>query len=164
MRRGWVKTPVGWARVDYFSGTIRSFGFIEGKPLSVIEARLPQTLAQIVEAYRNGASVIPLLAMEGTPYQRKVWAILADIPCGSTMTYGEIAERVGGLSHARAVARACSSNQTAMMIPCHRVVGQGTIGGYRWGIDKKSLLLEWEGRGGNVCDFFQSFWRNEAGK
>lgn len=164
MSRGWLETSVGWARVDYFSDVIESFGFVEKKPLSLIEELFPQPLVRVVEAYRNSANVIPFLAMEGTPYQRTVWQILADIPCGSTTTYGEIAERVGGASHARTVAGACSRNQTAIMIPCHRVIGQGTIGGYRWGVDKKLLLLEWEGRRGNVDGLFRSFWRNAEEK
>ena len=83
----------------------------------------------------------------GTPFQRAVWDALREVPPGSTVTYREIAERVGAPSSARAVAQACAANALAVVIPCHRVVrSDGTLSGYRWGTERKRALLEREAR------------------
>jgi AraC family transcriptional regulator of adaptative response/methylated-DNA-[protein]-cysteine methyltransferase len=76
-----------------------------------------------------------------------VWQELLRIPAGCTRSYGEIARALGRPSAARAVAAACASNPVALVIPCHRVVaGDGGLGGYRWGVDRKKQLLERETR------------------
>ena len=85
------------------------------------------------------------LDVRGTTFQWRVWEALQRIPKGSTRTYAEIARELGQPSAARAVARACASNPLALVIPCHRVVrGDGGLGGYRWGIERKRELLERE--------------------
>jgi AraC family transcriptional regulator, regulatory protein of adaptative response / methylated-DNA-[protein]-cysteine methyltransferase len=82
------------------------------------------------------------LDIQGTVFQQRVWQILQTIPPGSTASYAEIARRIGNPKAVRAVARACASNQIAVAIPCHRVVGSnGKLTGYRWGIDRKQALL-----------------------
>lgn len=81
----------------------------------------------------------------GSPFQIKVWQLLREIPIGKTMTYSEIAEKLGQSSMARVVARACATNHIAVLIPCHRVIRQdGNMAGYRWGINKKIALLKKE--------------------
>ena len=90
----------------------------------------------------------PPLDVRGTTFQWRVWDALQRIPKGSTRTYAEIARELGQPSAARAVARACASNPLALVIPCHRVVrGDGGLGGYRWGVDRKRELLQEEQRG-----------------
>jgi O-6-methylguanine DNA methyltransferase len=85
------------------------------------------------------------LDVPGTAFQERVWQALRAIPYGQTHAYGEIARSLGAESSARAVARACASNQVALVIPCHRVVGQnGELTGFRWGLGRKQLLLERE--------------------
>lgn len=85
------------------------------------------------------------LDVRGTAFQRRVWRALRAIPVGMTASYGEIAERIGAPHAARAVARACATNPIAVAIPCHRVVRRdGTAGGYRWGAERKRILLERE--------------------
>lgn len=85
------------------------------------------------------------LDIRATAFQRRVWQELQRIPFGQTKTYAEIAKRIGQPKAARAVARACATNPTAVIIPCHRVVrGDGQLGGYRWGIDRKTALLKME--------------------
>ena len=80
-----------------------------------------------------------------TAFQWKVYEALKAIPCGLTRTYGEIAEAIGHPKAVRAVARACATNPAAMVIPCHRVVRKdGSLGGYRWGLEHKKTLLEKE--------------------
>jgi AraC family transcriptional regulator of adaptative response/methylated-DNA-[protein]-cysteine methyltransferase len=89
------------------------------------------------------------LDVQATAFQRRVWEHLQSIPYGATKSYGDVARAIGQPSGSRAVARACASNPVALAIPCHRVVrGTGTLGGYRWGIERKRLLLQMERRPG----------------
>jgi len=75
-----------------------------------------------------------------------VWQALRGIPAGSTASYAEIAARIGAPNGARAVAHACASNALAVAIPCHRVVRtDGSLSGYRWGVERKRSLLKREG-------------------
>lgn len=93
----------------------------------------------------------PALHFTGTEFQNKVWEILCSIPYGSTVTYGEIAQRFAaakGLKHmsAQAVGGAVSHNEISIIVPCHRVVGSsGSLTGYAGGIDRKIALLKLEG-------------------
>jgi AraC family transcriptional regulator of adaptative response/methylated-DNA-[protein]-cysteine methyltransferase len=85
------------------------------------------------------------LDVRGTAFQRRVWMALCEIPPGSTASYGEIAARLGNPKAARAVAGACGANAVAVAIPCHRAVrSDGSLGGYRWGYERKRKLLERE--------------------
>jgi len=91
-------------------------------------------------------SALPL-DIRATAFQRRVWTYLQSIPFGKTKSYGEVAEGIGRPTAVRAVARACATNPVAVEIPCHRVVREdGSMGGYRWGIERKKVLLEMEGR------------------
>jgi len=95
---------------------------------------------------RPAASEIPL-DIRGTAFQRRVWEELRRIPAGQTRTYSEIARRIGRPEAVRAVARACATNSISVVVPCHRVVGKnGSLTGYRWGIERKQALLETEKR------------------
>ncbi|NTU80139.1 MAG: bifunctional DNA-binding transcriptional regulator/O6-methylguanine-DNA methyltransferase Ada [Chloroflexales bacterium] len=97
----------------------------------------------MVEAPRRGLD-LPL-DMQGTAFQRRVWAALRAIPPGATASYAQVAERIGQPGAARAVAQACAANTLAVAIPCHRVVrGDGDPGGYRWGSQRKRELLRRE--------------------
>ena len=88
------------------------------------------------------------LAMRGTPFQEKVWGELRRIPCGSTISYEELAARVGQPRAMRAVARTNSLNRICILIPCHRVIGKdGSLSGYGGGMWRKRLLLELERTG-----------------
>jgi len=85
------------------------------------------------------------LDIRATAFQRRVWQELRQIPFGETRTYAEVAKAIGQPQATRAVARACATNPTALVIPCHRVVrGDGALGGYRWGAERKKALLEKE--------------------
>ncbi|PDW04019.1 hypothetical protein CJ255_05975 [Candidatus Viridilinea mediisalina] len=86
------------------------------------------------------------LDLQGTPFQRQVWAELQAIPYGQTMSYSTLAAKLGRPGAARPVAGACAANPVAVVIPCHRVIrGNGRLGGYRWGLARKRMLLEREG-------------------
>lgn len=87
------------------------------------------------------------LDVRGTAFQQRVWAALREIPAGSTATYSQVASRIGKPRSVRAVAGACAANPLAVAIPCHRVVASdGRLSGYRWGIKRKRLLLDREGK------------------
>jgi AraC family transcriptional regulator of adaptative response/methylated-DNA-[protein]-cysteine methyltransferase len=93
---------------------------------------------------RNLNSSLPL-DIRATAFQRRVWTYLQSIPFGATRSYSQVAKGVGQPSACRAVARACATNPVAVAIPCHRVVREdGSMGGYRWGIERKKALLEME--------------------
>jgi AraC family transcriptional regulator, regulatory protein of adaptative response / methylated-DNA-[protein]-cysteine methyltransferase len=93
---------------------------------------------------RDLDSSLPL-DIRATAFQRRVWTYLQSIPFGATRSYGQVAKAIGRPSATRAVARACATNPVAVAIPCHRVVRQdGSMGGYRWGIERKKTLLEME--------------------
>jgi methylated-DNA-[protein]-cysteine S-methyltransferase/AraC family transcriptional regulator of adaptative response/methylated-DNA-[protein]-cysteine methyltransferase len=82
------------------------------------------------------------LDIQGTPFQRRVWDALCAIPTGRTVTYAALARRIGEPAAVRAVANACAANALALAIPCHRVVrSDGTLSGYRWGVERKRALL-----------------------
>ncbi len=82
----------------------------------------------------------------GTPFQQKVWRALAEIPVGTTISYGELARRVGSPAAVRAVGLANGANPVGVVVPCHRVIGaDGSLTGYGGGLDRKRWLLEHEG-------------------
>jgi AraC family transcriptional regulator of adaptative response/methylated-DNA-[protein]-cysteine methyltransferase len=86
--------------------------------------------------------------LAGTEFQRRVWAALREVPSGETVTYAELARRIGRPAAVRAVAGACAANPAAVVVPCHRVVrSDGGLGGYRWGVERKAALLEVESSG-----------------
>lgn len=92
----------------------------------------------------NMNAALPL-DVRGTSFQERVWRALTLIPFGRTVSYAELAERIGQPSAARAVARACATNGVAVVIPCHRVVrGSGDLSGYKWGVERKRALLDRE--------------------
>ena len=85
------------------------------------------------------------LDLRGTAFQQRVWRALTEIPPGSTASYAAIAKKIGAPKAARAVAQACAANPVAVAIPCHRVVREdGSLSGYRWGVERKRALLERE--------------------
>ncbi|AQX30376.1 methylated-DNA--[protein]-cysteine S-methyltransferase [Bartonella schoenbuchensis] len=85
------------------------------------------------------------LDIKGTAFQQKVWGALCEIQCGETVSYKELAQHIGMPKAVRAVANACAHNKLALVIPCHRVIYKnGAIAGYRWGIQRKQILLHRE--------------------
>ena len=85
------------------------------------------------------------LDVRGTAFQQRVWQALRDIPVGQTLSYTDVAERIGAPSATRAVAGACAANRLAIAIPCHRVVrNDGALSGYAWGVERKRAILDRE--------------------
>ena len=103
-------------------------------PLLAPRSSLAERAARQLEAYRtdpDAAFDLPLL-VEGTAFQRRLWSALCEIPRGKTVTYGELARRLGapGLEMGRAVGQACGDNRLPIVIPCHRVVAANGLGGF----------------------------------
>ncbi|RUZ72966.1 methylated-DNA--[protein]-cysteine S-methyltransferase [Mesorhizobium sp. M7A.F.Ca.US.006.01.1.1] len=118
-----------------------------GNMLVEDKATLRDDLAAIVRFIETpgGGLDLPLDMRHGTPFQQRVWDALRSIPCGATITYTALARRLGQPNGARAVATACAANAIALGIPCHRVVrADGTLSGYRWGVERKRALIDKE--------------------
>ncbi len=106
-------------------------------------ARLVAQVVGFVEA--PGVGLELPLDVRGTAFQQRVWQALREIPAGSTVSYADVAAKIGAPKAVRAVAQACGANTLAVAIPCHRVVRQdGALSGYRWGVQRKRALLERE--------------------
>ena len=110
------------------------------------EAVVKDDLAKVIRFVDKPAEGLRLtLDMRGTPLQRRVWEKLRAIPVGRTVTYTELARWVAPLTSPRAVAGACAANPIALAVPCHRVVrSDGSLAGYRWGIERKRELISRE--------------------
>ena len=99
----------------------------------------------LIEAPGQGLD-LPL-DIRGTAFQQRVWRALQDIPVGCTVSYAELARRIGAPKAVRAVAGACAANNIAVVIPCHRVVrNDGSLSGYAWGVERKRALIAKEAR------------------
>ena len=125
-----------------------------------LRAEFPKAQLQRVEAGRDeflaprvrevarmlaGQSARLDIELIGTAFQQRVWQALMRVPAGQTLSYAQLAASLGRPTAARAVARACAQNRLAVIVPCHRIVrGDGSLGGYRWGLPRKAALLESE--------------------
>lgn len=89
-------------------------------------------------------SILKYLYFEGTPFQIKVWKIMSEIPYGKTITYGDLAALAGNPKACRSVGSICNKNPFGLVVPCHRVLAKGSLGGFRNGITLKKKLLDLE--------------------
>jgi len=103
-------------------------------------------LVRLIDAPADDAVAAQLpLDARGTVFQQQVWSALREIPAGQTVTYAQLARAIGRPTATRAVAQACGANPTAVVVPCHRVIGaDGKLAGYRWGVERKRELLKRE--------------------
>lgn len=113
---------------------------------------LAVSIEAALESVGEGADLVQVqsptqqLDIRGTVFQLRVWQALQRIPRGETLTYSQLASAMGEPGATRAVARACAMNRVALLVPCHRVIGaDGSLTGYRWGVERKKALLEAEG-------------------
>lgn len=140
--RGLCSVILG-ATDDYLVGQLR-----EQFPAAQIAAEpaLEAMLAQVLTQFTDHPATLDLpLDLRATAFQMRVWEALRRIPRGETRTYSQVAKSLGRPEAVRAVARACATNQVAVVIPCHRVIGSnGKLTGYRWGIERKEKLLALE--------------------
>ncbi len=160
-----IPTPLGvaWAVVDGRGALVR-LDFEEGRGAPSSREALEQSCARrgialawsakalrplrraLERYFRGELQVFELpVAPEGSAFQRKVWRALQRVPYGATVSYGELARRIGRPGASRAVGRANATNPISVVIPCHRVIGaDGTLTGYGGGLERKRKLLELE--------------------
>jgi methylated-DNA-[protein]-cysteine S-methyltransferase len=116
----------------------------------LVDERDPAGASAALSAYFDGdLEALAGLRVEtgGTPFQRAVWAALREIPCGTTVSYGTLAQRIGRPSAVRAVGLANGANPVGIVVPCHRVIGgDGRLTGYAGGLERKRWLLAHEAR------------------
>ncbi|MGH2895551.1 MAG: methylated-DNA--[protein]-cysteine S-methyltransferase [Solirubrobacteraceae bacterium] len=131
-------------RAIYFPGRSGPLAEATRDPVPFAEAMTQ--LAQYFAGERRRFDLA--LALEGTPFQRRVWAVLRTIPYGETRSYGEVADEIGRLDRIRAVGAAVGRTPVPIIVGCHRVIGaHGSLTGYGGGVHRKQALLDLESRG-----------------
>ncbi len=149
----WMESPLGKLLLVADDDGLIELAFEKGRTAPVVDtawncggASLREPVRQL-EAFFAGVRRdfdLPLKP-RGTPFQERVWTLLREIPFGETISYGELARRVGNPAASRAVGLANGSNPIAIIIPCHRVIGSsGKLTGYGGGLDNKRWLLDFE--------------------
>ena len=156
IRYGIAGTPLGnWLIAQSAAGICRAvFDADEATEQVWLRQRFPSAVVQRDDAlattltqgiFSGKAPVMPMDIATGTAFQQQVWQALLRIPYGQRITYGQLAEQLGKPGAARAGGNAVGANPIAVLVPCHRVVGQnGALGGYRWGVARKQQLLAHE--------------------
>lgn len=141
----------GICNLYFTSGNNEEFLITELKrfwPYSSIEKKRQCTekYAYEINSYFNSPKNIKSrIFLKGTPFQSKVWEALLQIPYGCSVSYKDVSLLIGMPNSSRAVANTIGRNPTAVIIPCHRVIRKsGHLGGYRWGLELKSTLINWE--------------------
>lgn len=160
IRYGIVQSYLGWVLVAVSDRGVCRIDFDDSP--EILKARLDENFpnAELISDDPTISSIISQtvafletpeleyalpLDIQGTAFQQQVWQALRDIRPGTTVSYGDIAKQIGNPKAVRAVAQACGSNSIAVAIPCHRDVRKnGELGGYRWGIKRKEMILERE--------------------
>ncbi|MES2690450.1 MAG: methylated-DNA--[protein]-cysteine S-methyltransferase [Bacteroidota bacterium] len=147
-----VQTPVGLMLVKATQTHIHEISFIEKEEVNAISihaSALTGAVKTQLEEYFSGERThfdLPF-SQEGTAFQQSVWEMLLQIPFGETTSYLQLAIKMGDEKTIRAVANANGKNKLALVIPCHRVIGSdGALTGYAWGLKRKQLLLDFEGK------------------
>jgi methylated-DNA-[protein]-cysteine S-methyltransferase len=153
---GYYHSPIGWLEVTSRNERLISMSFVDERAENVETPLIARTLAELDEYFHRGRKTFSApLEPEGTEFQRKVWAELLTIPCGKTLTYTDVAQRLGDLKAIRAVGTAIGQNPLPIIIPCHRVIGRdGDLTGYMGGLERKKWLLQHEGAMGEQTAIF----------
>lgn len=173
---GFKKSPFGWIiaaetrmgvcfvglgslKQTLINELVINFPYIN---ISRDDQKLNRSMAPLNDSFKGRPpdGEIPLDVM-GTPFQKSVWRALIQIPPRTTLSYSELAIKIKKPKAQRAVGRACGQNPLSLIVPCHRVVGANSrLTGYRWGIENKRLILEWENHSTNLSS--NTAWIREA--
>jgi len=149
-----IDTPIGTFRAVVFDGAVKTAGFALGRRSTETTTRGGKGVRDRLTAYFDGdldALDAIDVAPEGTLFKQLVWKALREVRAGETVSYGELATRVGAPGAARAVGTANATNPICLIIPCHRVIrAGGELGGYGFGVDRKRWLLTHEARPGGL--------------
>ncbi len=150
IEREHLESPIGWIEILVVNGSLSSLACTSQRgAASTSPGPVSQRVRQQLEEYFAGVRKnfdIPLSRPLGTPFQNEIWAEMSRIPFSETVSYGELARRVGRPRAARAVGQACNKNPWPIVIPCHRVVAHQGEGGYALGLSAKRKLLHLERR------------------
>ncbi|WP_369427754.1 methylated-DNA--[protein]-cysteine S-methyltransferase [Porticoccus litoralis] len=145
---GSVVTPMGGALLVGSRQGIQRLWFedtAQGVTLAGCQRADGRAQAVFASLMSEPATTVEQFDVQGTAFQRQVWQALLEIPLGMTTTYQVIADAIDRPKAVRAVANAIGANPIAYFIPCHRVVrSDGGLGGYRWGVERKRAILDWE--------------------
>jgi AraC family transcriptional regulator of adaptative response/methylated-DNA-[protein]-cysteine methyltransferase len=155
IRHGWHESPFGHCLLGLTKRGICALRFADSSNLhsEMERLRLEWPKARLVEDQKKTSATVArifdarsrgqlLLDLRGTNFQLRVWEALLQIPEGCVISYGDLASRLGVPSASRAVGTAVGANPIAFLIPCHRVLrASGELGGYRWGLDRKEVML-----------------------
>lgn len=148
-----VESPVGTLTLVAEGASVRQINFTQNGTPAASNAEWREDVSGFTDVVRQLKAYFAgelqdfqlTLAPQGTPFQQKVWSELCKIPYGETISYGELARRIGNPSASRAVGLANGSNPIPIIIPCHRVIGSnGKLTGYGGGLDIKEKLLALE--------------------
>jgi O-6-methylguanine DNA methyltransferase len=148
-----VDTPIGMFRAVVIDGSVRTAGFVNRRNPSRVMRDSAGVHDALTAYFAGEIDALDALdvAPQGTEFRQRVWKELREIHAGSTISYGELAARVGAPGAARAVGTANATNPICLVIPCHRVVrAGGALGGYGFGVDRKRWLLGHETRPGGL--------------
>jgi methylated-DNA-[protein]-cysteine S-methyltransferase len=156
IRYTWMPSPLGNVLLVGNDTGLRAVYFHDQKYLPTIDAAwqednrmavLREARRQLGEYFAGSRERFDVpLAPEGTPFQRAIWNAIAEVPCGATRTYADLAVRTGRPGCARAAGAATGRNPLSIIVPCHRIVGSdGSLTGYAGGLDRKKRLLALEG-------------------
>jgi methylated-DNA-[protein]-cysteine S-methyltransferase len=154
--RARYRSPVGTLTFEVGEEGLRSLQFgaqgaLRPPVTSAEDGHLEATRRALKEYFAGKAPKLPKLDLRGTEFQLAVWRALLEIPWGETLTYGQIAARVGRPGAARPVGGANHENPIVILVPCHRVIAaRGALGGYGGGLDKKRWLLGHEADHGPI--------------
>ncbi|MBS0289963.1 MAG: methylated-DNA--[protein]-cysteine S-methyltransferase [Proteobacteria bacterium] len=140
-----INTPIGLIGIQCCDSKLSAIHFLDQHIIPLPSAKPPEKVREIakkIEGFFSKATSLTDLphVAKGTAFQKKVWRALCKIPLGQTRTYGELAKRLS--TSPRAVGMACRTNPLALVIPCHRVVGVTTLGGF-CGKRSKVIIKEW---------------------
>ena len=158
-----IDTPIGEMMIAFDEeGNLRAVDWTDYEPrmqsllrrqygahgFTLEPGKCPQRFTDAINRYFSGdlaaLDTLPV-ATAGTPFQRAVWQALREIPCGTTVSYAALAQKIGRPSAMRAVGLANGSNPVGVIVPCHRVIGaNGSLTGYGGGLDRKRWLLDHE--------------------
>ncbi len=142
-----ASTEKGICHISFVQETSDLSALINRFPAAVLEQKTDLHQQEALKMFRDDWTDLDKikLHLKGTPFQIKVWNALLQIPMGSLKSYLEVANEIGDPKASRAVGTAIGNNPIAYIIPCHRVItSSGNLGGYHWGIDRKSAIIGWE--------------------
>ena len=152
-----ISTPIGLLRLSGSDEALREVRLTDAPEAERCPEALERTARELGEYFAGTRTEFTVTAApRGTAFQCAVWRELSAVPFGQTLTYGELAGRIGRPKAARAVGQAVGANPCLIVIPCHRVLASGGLGGFGCGIERKKTLLNIEGAlndtgDGSVC-------------